>query len=447
MKKNILLLAFLIIVLTGCDRSADVPSLTVADLPIPESEISYYATPDAETPDYSVAEICQLYLADSEAMIENCEILGEGWIRIDGTAYYPGAVYSKVSWTPEELRQSYFERTAPWVAGPDGPTLWSQDYAHQFLVADDWLWIDDVRTLPIILETHEIWPRQMLKAYQAGEWQGEKWYSTDYSTTVTLDYNTGGLRYHYDVIKYDHDSDPLGVAYAGYDEAPLEFLHVEPETLEQTGQIDFEQLMPLFLDLPDKKDGFVQARYCGPDGTYLVTDDGVEQYRQGKMVRSWKIKDCRKHYFAADTIVAGHDGVAFIHINHKIIKLLPDGTTEIIFGNIAEARYIDNEDVDQFYVTFNRDDTLFCCELFSEEIAVVDTDVDMAAHGSPVFYTKKTGEVFVLNPEALPYNSDQSYALGWLDATDYMQAYLRFDGDFTAFVAEYESNTRLSPKG
>lgn len=446
MKKKTFWLAILAMILTGCSKAADTPSLTVADLPIPESEISYYVAPAAETPDYSVAEICQLYLADSEAVVENCEILGGGWIRIDGTAYYPGAVYPKVSWTPEELRQSYFERTAPWVAGPDGPTLWSQDYAHQFLVADDWLWIDDVRAWPMALETHDIRPRQMLKAYQAGEWQGEMWYSTDYSTCVTLDYDTGGLRYHYDVIKYDHSCDPLSVGYTGYDEVPLEFLHVEPEVLEQTGQIEFEQLMPLFLDLPEKKDGFVQARYAGPDGTYLVTDSGVEQYRRGKMVRNWKIKDCREHHFAADTIVAGRNGVAFIHINHKIIKLLPNGTNEMVFGNIAEARYIDNEDVDQFYVTFSRDDTLFCCELFSEEIAVVDTDVDMTAHGSPVFYIKKTGEVFVLDPATLPYNSEQSYALGWLDATDYIRAYLKFDGDFQDFVAQYKSAAQLSPE-
>lgn len=449
MKKNVFWLVILAMVLAGCGKTADSPSLTVAELPIPDSELERHTTLEAEAPDYSVAEICQLYLTDGQEIAESCEILGGGWIEIDNEAYYPGATYPKATWTPEELRQSYLECTAPWVAGADGPMLWSQDYEQQFLVADDWLWIDGVRALPLALETHDILPSAMLKAYQSGQWQGEKWYCADYSTYVTLDYNTGGLRYYYDVIKYDHNSDPLGVGYAGYGEGPPEFLHVEPEVLEQTGHIKAEQSVPIFLDLPQKKDGFVQARYCGLDGIYLVTNSGVEQYRRGKMIRSWKIDDCSENYFAPDTIVAGHDGAAFIHINHKIIKLLPDGTTEMIFGNIAEAQYIDNEDVDQFYVTFSQDGTLYCCELFSETIAVVDTDVDMAvsASGSPLFYTKNSGEVFVLDPEQLPYNYDQSHFLGRLDVIEYMRDYLLSDGDFQDFVAKYESDTRLSPGG
>ncbi len=249
---------------------------------------------------------------------------------------YPEAVLPTKEWTLEGVANSWLESPEIWGVWTDSYNdlktyfVWSADYEHCFYldvevpiipVAHDtgehrelvsgWLVVDGARVMMLDKQTYNIDdPYEMLRQYQAGEWDGSTRRSHDGSTTVEVDTLDGYLEYQYEAWRYDQTTDPLKLAYTGFEEEAwwkregvskeLQVALGERNTQytswneEGTHGWDWMPRWDFYVDLP----GGISASVEGlgeiydsrrtQRGTFFMTSTGVWLYKQGELVDHWE---------------------------------------------------------------------------------------------------------------------------------------------------------------
>lgn len=405
------------------------------------------STPEPDLGGYSIKEICDLYLDGEKLDEEICVEQGQGWLLIPGSewaSYYPGAVYSEADWEPEAVLQSYRDQTAPWVeVYRDCQALWSQDYVHRFEVNDSWFYVDMVRVLPLVEETHAIAPEDILQAYQAGKWDGEFWWSEDYSTRVRMNWYDGSLEYHYSKYDYSEEGDPMGLAYTGCGELP-EYLGDERGELFKSSDFrgasySLSTRIDFYPDLPNGNlEGMKDIMRVDGVGAFVMLEDSIEQYYQGKKVQSWSVQVTDDSFIAP----RWEDNTLFVYAEGKVLKLLDGGKTEVVLNNVVGEDY--GLEGTCYVLTLDKDNNglLSCHEVFSG--GTVDIAIDIVAvepQNGIIFYQEASGGVYALNPRLSHcfYYDDYSAYLGTESLEYYIGEYDEFAGFFSEFVERYSS--------
>jgi hypothetical protein len=264
------------------------------------------------------------------------EITTDAEFRVYCRENYPEAVLPTEEWTLEGVANSWLESPEIWGVWTDSYNdletyfVWSADYEHCFYldaavpiipVAHDtgehrelvsgWLVVDGVRVMMLDKQTYDIDdPYEMLRQYQAGEWDGSMRRSHDGSTTVEVDWTDGHLEYQYEAWRYDQTTDPLGMAYAGFeDEAWWKREGVSKELLMALGErntqyaswnedgthgYDWLYRWDFYADLPGGISagveglGAIYGELRTQRGTFFMTSTGVWLYKQGELVDHWE---------------------------------------------------------------------------------------------------------------------------------------------------------------
>lgn len=250
---------------------------------------------------------------------------------------YPEAVLATDEWTAESVIESWCNAPEIWGVWTDSYNdlktyfVWSADYGHCFYLDMDepilltdyetgehqelvsgWLVMDGVRIKMIDAETYDIDdPYEMLRQYQAGEWDGETRRSHDGSTTVEVSWR-GTLEYTYKAWKYDATTDPLELAHQGYaaepwwqrDELSEELVTALGRNHDYKAWEDEAQTWAyawlwggswdFYVDLP----GGISAGVDGlgevyevettQQGTFFATSTGIWLYKGGELVDAWE---------------------------------------------------------------------------------------------------------------------------------------------------------------
>lgn len=394
MKKKFLAVTMMVVVLglSGCgSATADVNS-TAEALEVSEEEL----VDDAETrmveclemaeygdildPTYegqplAPAFIMDDYLSGRQQYVDQYYTIEEdGWIlatvylgdsNIHSRHYYPGATCD-LDWTAEELVESYHDHTLSWTRkkGTWRDYLYSDDYRTCFEVCDSWLWVDDIRVMPVEPITYgSMDPKDILFEYQHGIWDGvEPLFSYDYGMMVQIDDCDGTLEYHYEAVEYADEYDVMQVAHKYYEDPPAfmvtgscedfamdasDVLSYEHEGIKSVREIDAE--VETYVDLPNgTKDGLedmLYMQYVGPDtGMYVVMPDRIELYRRGILLQTWECETDVAGYHYWRLYHYGTSGVFLdeIHVrvsDEKIVRLLPDSTVETVIDNLCGDIY------------------------------------------------------------------------------------------------------------
>lgn len=211
------------------------------------------------------------------------------------------------SWTPDYEHCFYLD-----IAEPIIPVN-HETGEHKELVSG-WLVMDGVRMAMIDAKTYAIDdPYEMLRQYQAGEWDGEARRSHDGSTVAEVAFWHGTLEYTYEAWVYDETTDPLGVAYEGYatnpwwqrdglsEELVAALGRNHSQRAWEEGQMRAHDWLwgggwDFYVDLP----GGISAKVEGlgevyevemtGQGTFFATATGVWLYKSGELVDSWALK-------------------------------------------------------------------------------------------------------------------------------------------------------------
>lgn len=452
MKRKIfaILLSIAVMSVTACGQESNPASTKVDDS---VSEVLHSVTTPEPTPEpeslegYTVKEICDFYLTGEKVDEELYLDQGQGWIMIPGSewaSYYPGAVYPDTDWEPEAVLQSYRDSTAPWVnVYSDCYALWDQEYLHRFEVNEDWFYIDMVRVQPLVTETHAVAPEDILTAYQAGEWDGEFWWSDDYSTRVRMNWYDGSLEYHYSTMTYTTDNDPLGLAYTGYGELPEYLSDERGELFKSSGSkgitsYSLSTRLDFYPDLPNGHlDGMKNIMRIDGVGVYVTLDNAIEQYYQGKKIQSWPAK------ITDDAFIAPRweDNTLFVYTNGQILRLLDNGKTEIVLDNVVGVDY--GMEGTCYALTLTGDNGLLSChEVFSGN--TVDIAIDIVAVDARVdfiVYEEASGGVYALYPRLSHcfYYDDATAYLGTESREFYVGEFDEFEGYYSEFIERYSS--------
>lgn len=455
-KVFVALLSAAMLSITACGQESKPTSDatdTVANADSSVNEVLQFSNTPEPTPElsdlegYSVKEICDLYLAGEELDEEICVEQGQGWLLIPGSewaSYYPGAVYPETDWEPEAVLQSYRDQTAPWVPVYNNCyALWDQDYIHRFEINEDWFYIDMVRVLPLVEETHAIAPENILQAYQAGEWDGEFWWSEDYSTRVRMNWYDGSLEYHYSKYDYSEEGDPMGLAYTGYGELPS-YLSDERGNLFKSSNFrgasySLSTRIDFYLDLPDGHlDGMQNIMRIEGVGAYAMLGNSIEQYYQGKLVQSWSVQVTDDSFIAP----RWEDNTVFVYAGNRVLKLLDGGKTEVALNHVVGVDY--GMEGTCYVLTLDKDNNglLSCHEVFSGKSVDIAIDiVEVESQNGIIFYQEASGGVYALNPRLSHtfYYDDYSAYLGAEPMEYYIGEYNEFEGFFSKFVERYSS--------
>lgn len=250
---------------------------------------------------------------------------------------YPEAVLATDEWMAESVIESWCNAPGIWGVWTDSYNdsktyfVWTPDWEHCFYLDMDepilltdyetgehqelvsgWLVMDGVRIKMIDTETYDIDdPYEMLRQYQAGEWDGETRRSHDGSTTVEVGWR-GTLEYTYKAWKYDATTDPLELAYQGYAAEPWwqrdglseelvtalgrnhDYKAWEDEAQTRAYEWLWGGSWDFYVDLP----GGISAGVDGlgevyevettQQGTFFATSTGIWLYKGGELVDSWE---------------------------------------------------------------------------------------------------------------------------------------------------------------
>lgn len=249
---------------------------------------------------------------------------------------YPEAVLPTKEWTLEGVANSWLESPEIWGVWTDSYNdlktyfVWSADYEHCFYldvevpiipVAHDtgehrelvsgWLVVDGARVMMLDKQTYNIDdPYEMLRQYQAGEWDGSTRRSHDGSTTVEVDWTDGHLEYQYEAWRYDQTTDPLKLAYADFEEeawwkregvskelqVALGERNTQYASWNEDGTHGYDWLYrwDFYADLPGGIStgveglGAIYGELRTQRGTFFMTSTGVWLYKQGELVDYWE---------------------------------------------------------------------------------------------------------------------------------------------------------------
>lgn len=144
-----------------------------------------------------------------ESVLNSWQATPEVWGYYDGGG---GRCHVFFTWTPDY--QHCF------ILDSDEPFLWSIEQEHEALISG-WLVVDGIRVAMFDQETYDIEdPLELVRQYQAGEWDGSIRRSHDGSTTVEVSAYSGQLDYDYTAYHYDERFDPDGIAWQQFAKRP-----------------------------------------------------------------------------------------------------------------------------------------------------------------------------------------------------------------------------------
>lgn len=310
----------------------------------------------------------------------------------------PEAVYPSAEWTAEEVIATWVEKPEIWGSYTDSYYAethfftWSADWEHCFILdpymtydlfADDadwwsegvkaehkmptsgWLVVDGLRVQMLDQETYDIYdPYELVRQYQAGEWDGSNRRSPDGSTRVRVsNYDGGLLDYWYQAYSYDESADPLGIAWTDFDrqswwtrdDVPEELASVIPErqrewtdpwdaapNLKMLSSADVE----VYVDLPIGYDASEFARIAKTDqGTFCFSSEGVKLFQKGKLIEEWTLavntrESLMLMCFEKPGVEYAQD-LAYVYDGEQIWALRAGGAKEVVLENLQYAHYND----------------------------------------------------------------------------------------------------------
>lgn len=305
----------------------------------------------------------------------------------------PEAVYPTTEWTAREVIASWTEQPEIWGRWGDNDYYysgvyfcWTPDWAHCFILdaeypysmtdyetrehnelVSGWLVVDGVRVAMIDEETYDIDdPYEMLRQYQAGEWDGSPRRSHDGSTTVEVGVlYEGALSYEYEAWFYDESYDPEGMAWAEFAAKPWWFTkgvpeeildampeHRRPDESETDWLAENRSIWSclhtaLYADLPVGVELGAEAAVRRGGGTTRTLDaEGVRIFRKGEQVRVWEFKDFNFDFEFRDgvSLLVGIEEVpdefadCLFYLydgEERLIALREDGSADVILTDIA----------------------------------------------------------------------------------------------------------------
>lgn len=400
----------------------------------------------------SVVEICEsLSNNEMEWYTLTTPYSQSGWCEIDGKDYYFEHTYPSNDWTVEEVAQHFRDNQSQWGRDPRKTWgedislfyLWTPDYSQKFVANTDanWLYIDDIPTTPLDFTAHSMNPKDLVTAFQSGEWDGqEKWRSEDFCTNVSVVPEYGILNYNFDTVSVNKSSEHSELLYSGFTETPW----WEDETTPFSATImDAAYQSSLYHDLTvpntygystsgvhrssiaawalayvdvpwDLQNTLLAVKYGNEtfkkvtthqyaahtyraqrnsDGLYALTTSGVKLWRAGRLRQAWNIRVDHDSFLTTD-----YYGANYVYSNGKLYKLYDDGTTKIILRNIVSASL---ERYTLAFFTIDGNGTLKFQYVSSEglvesEIATNVVDADLS-DDNLVLYVDKFGMLYMVN--------------------------------------------------
>ncbi len=299
----------------------------------------------------------------------------------------PEAVYPSTEWTVDGIIASWLEQPEIWGCFTDDYYMtehyltWTPDYKYCFILDADrpivlideasgkhkelesgWLIINGVRAKMLDTKTYEVDdPYELVRQYQAGEWDGSLRRSSDGATEVDVDRWYGTLNYTFKAWRYDETTDPENLAYTGFEcqpwwkkegLAPELAMHLSTKEraplIWQEGSTHAMAWLDLgiYVDAPigryDTKI-VLSTAYCD-DGTFFVTKNGVELMRRGEPVsEKWEYELEKDEYsllmrFSEPSAEYAAD-MAYLYDEreHKMFALRPNGEMTPALDCVVDA--------------------------------------------------------------------------------------------------------------
>ncbi len=419
-------------------------------------------------------EVVDDYLAGSDRLVAFRSVpqnADEGWLclKVPSCQTYKintNYIYPSEKWTPEEIVASYLNDTAPWRKLPDGSLIqaemWSEDCNYHFEIRDGWLYINGHKNQPFACKTTaSIDPMDLLKLYQAGEWDGREIYSEDYSTSARINGN-GTLSYWYEnpaCLSEDSEADPVYV-YAGCAEHPwwrateydyeveIGYSHCYGKRLSsERATVD-----NFYLDLPE---GIIGKNVPGDPikhsavdhrhgQTRICTTAGIYVFQAGKMLDAWRVDiDAVDGYLHDPNWDDQPEYDIHLYTGNSLLKLRDDGKYDVCVAETA-GFYTGYEGYSCAYFIENGALKRFNIWMDEESVeTVLPGDVVAAAGFNEIFvqmgdgYTYYLGG-FVANDKEAYYNGDtdrlNNVRLGTEPPEYYDTLWREFDKDFYSFL-------------
>lgn len=301
---------------------------------------------------------------------------------------YSEAVFPSNEWTTEEVIASWGEKPEIWGCWKDGDYYyrgsyfcWTSDWNHCFMFDADgpmvdydtgehreltsgWLVVDGVRVAMLDKETYDISdPYEMIRQYQAGEWDGSSRRSLDGSTTVEIDsYGEGLLRYDYGAWFYDETFDPEGMGWTGFVSRPWWFEDGVSEELLALSRYELTDMdwteknvclrkslsLRLYGDLPV---GYEVSRDAvldrGRGSTRYMDQTGIKLFQRGEALYEWNFAefgfDCafdggKMALFAAfeDPTEGYAQDIFYLYDGRdRLVALRKDGSAAVVLSCLA----------------------------------------------------------------------------------------------------------------
>lgn len=353
---------------------------------------------------------------------------------------HPEAVYPSNEWTAEEVIATWLEKPEIWGNYADSEIrnnawfTWTPDYQYCFILDSEepmffltdhdtgeheelisgWLTVNGVRVAMLDKETYDIEdPYELIRQYQAGEWDGSIRRSHDGSTTVKVRaYGDGYLEYDSEIWLYDERFDPEGMAWTEFVRVPWWAQEgVAPEILEIIGWDGAPSGEPwekvnvkgtaglnlkMYVDLPvgyDMSGVTVFKRL--KSGLLCAESDKIVLYKNGELVDEWDFRfteDRATFYSPIEGAPEEYaDDLAYIYDKSadKLIALRNGGETEVVLDRTVK----DDWSVAELWGY--KGDQLMCWKLstyyWSDGVSNLGEVAEVDTSSSVLLFTKKDG--------------------------------------------------------
>lgn len=376
---------------------------------------------------FTLAEICQGYLNEDPTFSDYYEEILEGWIQIKGNGKYycPAAVYNG-DWTDfEAVRQSYWDKSSKWAVdfmsmaygdSEDMPrVIWSSDYEYKLIICDGWLALGEkeLRVLPIDTKTYDLDPKQLIKAYQAGEWDGRRCFAPDYCTTARIA-ASGRIEYRYeerDVLvegleQYLYQPETEGPYFDQWGvECSPDVQAYETDYVRTQISYGFSKN---YADCPKLKAkiGQHESRYAYQFGTYFLTTAGVELWNKGERVQKWSrpVDDLNGSLLGVFNDIGKCN---YLYSEGEIFYLNPAGTLDPLMDHLVVVDFGERDR--SFFAVSLKEGVLSIGKrtMGGWEAQQLAQSVRSAIFlQDSVFFVDKTGDYFYINCRESEYSTE-----------------------------------------
>lgn len=369
-----------------------------AEIAVKEAEIRKITRRELEVDENGVIMTRMIEFYGSHDPYREPEIQNDEEFRAWCQENWPEATYPSEEWTAEEVIATWVEKPEIWGSYTEDYYddthffTWSADWEHCFILdaymiydlfADDaewwsegvkaehkaptsgWLVVDGLRVQMLDQETYDIYdPYELVRQYQAGEWDGSNRRSPDGSTRVRVSsYDGGLLDYWYQAYSYDESADPLGMAWTSFDrqpwwtraDVPEELMSAIPEQRREWtdpwGEAPNMMMLSsadikVYVDLPIGYDTseFVKIVKTG-QGTFGYSSKGVKLFRKGELVEEWTLASNTRESLMLmrfeDPGAEYAQDLAYVYDGERIWALRADGAKEVVLENLQYAHYND----------------------------------------------------------------------------------------------------------